>query len=44
MVQVKDKSVHDLKGMFTPPKGKHVTVEEMNPPYNGIPSVVRSKF
>lgn len=28
---VQDKSAHDLRGMFKPPEGRHVLVEEMNP-------------
>ena len=30
-VRVKSKSVLDLKGMLVPPKGKHVTIEDMRP-------------
>ena len=30
-VRVKNKSVMDLTGMLTPPKGKHVSIEEMRP-------------
>lgn len=30
-VRVKNKSLLDAAHMLTPPKGKHVTVEEMNP-------------
>jgi AbrB family looped-hinge helix DNA binding protein len=30
-VRVKNKSVLDLKGMLTPPKGKHVSIEDMKP-------------
>lgn len=30
-VRVKNKSVLDLKGMLTAPKGKHVTIEGMKP-------------
>lgn len=28
---VKDKSILDLKGMFKPPEGKHVSIADMNP-------------
>lgn len=28
---VKDKSVFDLKGMFKPPEGTHVSIDDMNP-------------
>lgn len=31
IVRVKNKSILDMAGMLTAPKGKHVTVEEMNP-------------
>lgn len=31
LVRVKNKSVLDLKGMLTPPKGKHVAIEDMKP-------------
>lgn len=30
-VRVKNKSVMDLAGMLTPPKGKRVSIEEMRP-------------
>ena len=30
-VRVKNKSVLSLKGMLTPPKGKHVSIEDMKP-------------
>ena len=30
-VRVKNKSFLDLAGMLTPPKGKHVSIEEMRP-------------
>lgn len=30
-VRVKNKSLLDLKGMLTPPKGKHIAVEELKP-------------
>jgi AbrB family looped-hinge helix DNA binding protein len=30
-VRVKNKSVLDLKGMLTPPKGRHVAIEDMKP-------------
>ena len=30
-VRVKNKSVLDMKGMLTPPKGKHVTIQDMKP-------------
>ena len=30
-VRVKNKSVLGLAGMLTPPKGKHVSIEEMRP-------------
>lgn len=29
-VRVKNKSVIDLKGMLIPPKGKHLSIEDMN--------------
>lgn len=29
--RVKDKSILDLKGMFRPPNGTHVSIEDMNP-------------
>ena len=28
-VRVKNKSILDLKGRFTPPKGKHVAIEDL---------------
>lgn len=31
LVRVKNKSVLGLKGMVTPPKGKHVAIEDMKP-------------
>jgi antitoxin PrlF len=31
LVRVKNKSVLDLIGMLTPPKGKHVAIEDMKP-------------
>lgn len=31
LVRAKNKSVLDLAGMLKAPKGKHVTIEEMNP-------------
>ncbi|MDR2838083.1 MAG: type II toxin-antitoxin system PrlF family antitoxin [Azonexus sp.] len=31
IVRAKTKSILDLAGMLKPPKGKHVTIEEMNP-------------
>lgn len=30
-VRVKNKSVLDMKGMLTPPKGKRVAIEDMKP-------------
>jgi antitoxin PrlF len=30
-VRVKNKSIQDLKGMFTPPKGKRVSLEDLRP-------------
>lgn len=30
-VRVKNKSILDASNMLTPAKGKHVTIEEMNP-------------
>ena len=30
-VRVKNRSMLELKGMLTPPKGKHVSVEDMKP-------------
>lgn len=30
-VRVKNRSVLDMKGMLTPPKGKHVQIEDMAP-------------
>lgn len=30
-VRVKNRSVLDMKGMLTPPKGKHVPIEDMAP-------------
>ncbi len=30
-VRVKNKSVMDLKGMLTPAKGKHISIEDMRP-------------
>ena len=30
-VCVKNKSILDLKGLLTPPKGKHVTIKDMRP-------------
>lgn len=31
IVRAKSKSILDMGGMLNPPKGKHVSVEEMNP-------------
>lgn len=31
LVRVKNKSVLDMVGLLTPPVGKHVAVEDMNP-------------
>lgn len=30
-VRVKNKSILDLKGLLTPPKGKRVTIKDMRP-------------
>jgi antitoxin PrlF len=31
LVRVKNRSVLDLKGMLAPPKGRHVSIEDMKP-------------